>query len=265
MSIIFLNLWICFGLLSSKSLILINKRLSLKNVIKINKQFKHEIVIYIFKKCSTLLAVISQCSQQWVSLYAYLHKLRSFLTIQFFFQSNSIPHFLCIYSCKKFMNTFFISSLVNESHCSVIVYLQSVHLYSRFGRWNVCRISVPNKLVTCWRLMCTCPGVTSGKAHGEDEMDFLSSCVRGCGAVWKGQGWLSASPRMVCFMQCCLLVCRLYLEGCLFIIMILEAFVCLFVVFFISPSHSLSPPDCIGIDCNLSKCSLFSYQKCFFL
>lgn len=87
----------------------------------------------------------------------------------------------------------------------------------------------------------------------------------------KGWSWLRACPLMVASEQC-LVVCRMYLEGCKMSFFSLDSFsssflsfFLLFFLFVLTISLSL-PPDCIRIDCSLSKWFYpFFWLKCFCL
>lgn len=87
----------------------------------------------------------------------------------------------------------------------------------------------------------------------------------------KGWSWLRACPRMVAPEQC-LVVCRMYLEGCKmsffsFILFLSLSFSFSFLFFFFNLTISLFlPPDCIRIDCSLSKWFYpFFWLKCICL
>lgn len=68
----------------------------------------------------------------------------------------------------------------------------------------------------------------------------------------KGWSWLRACPRMVASEKC-FVVCRMYFEGCKKMSLFLSVLSFL-PSFFLDFTISLSlPPDCIRIDCSLSK------------
>lgn len=134
-------------------------------------------------------------------------------------------------------------------------------IYSRFARGNACKVSVANKLVSlmCISLRegwCARVQVSQAESHmARMKWTFWAPVSVGVELYERGRvdsrlvpGWC-ASCNAVCSSAD-------YTLKDVLLLWFLQLF-----FFLISPSHSLSPPDCIGIDCNLSKCSLFFIQE----